>query len=94
MGDFLAQTLQELVSNISFFRKNYIYSYSSILYQLETRMKKRQSFKGYPEINDFLSIIKFFPHLPSDIYYQPPDIKLPNIVSLEEQLMFKYKLSA
>ncbi len=93
-GDFLERTFQELVSNISFFRKNYIYSYSSILYQLETRMKKRQSFKGHPEINNFLSIIKFFPDLPSDIYCQPPDIKLPNIVSLEEQLMYENKLSA
>ena len=93
-GKFLERTLQELVSNISFFRKTYIYSYRSILYHLETRMKKRQSYEGYPEIHNFLSIIKYFPDLPSDIYCQPPDIKLPNIVSLEERLIYNFRLSA
>lgn len=92
--EFLETTLQELVSTITVFKHNYIYSYGSIRYHLETRMNKRKSFKGYPEINDFILFIKLFPDSASEVYFQPPDIKLPNIANFEEKIIGNFELIA
>ncbi len=83
---FIENKIKQLIILISSFRQNYITSYEIVNSLYYSHMKKRSSFRGMIEINDYFSMINYFPKSPYEIFCQPPDIKLPNIVNLEDKI--------
>lgn len=86
----LEDFFQELVKTVSEFRKHYIDTYSHINMKFHDHAKQYSSYNANIKIFDYFSFIRTFPILPYEEHCQPPNLNLPNIVSLEEKIKYYF----
>ena len=86
----LEYIFQELVKIVSEFRKHYIDTYSHINMKFHYHAKQYSSYDANIKIFDYFSLIRTFPILSYEEHCQPPNLNLPNIVSLEEKIKYYF----
>ena len=86
----LDEIFEYLVVIVNYFREHYIRTYNSIFRSYQIHAKKTPLYNKKVELFDFINFIRTFPDEPYESKCMPPNLNIPNFVSVEENIKHYY----